>query len=84
MIIEALFNLFQTLILFVVNVLPTFSIAQQQIGSFAGLIELLAYSAYFIPYSTLFICLGIGISFYSAKFAMSVINWIVGKIPTID
>lgn len=84
MIVEALFNMFKFVLLTLIDTMPVLGIAQQQFGSFAGLIELFAYSAYFIPYSTLFICLGIGVAFYSAKFAMSVINWIIGKIPTID
>lgn len=84
MIVEKILDLFMDLVLGMISLVPSFSIAQQQLGSFEGLIELFAYSSYFIPYSTLFICLGIGIAFYSAKFAMSVINWIIGKIPTID
>ena len=84
MIIETIFDLLKAVILALIDTMPSFSIAYQQVGAIAGLIELFAYSSYFIPYSSLFICLGVGVAFYSAKFAMSVINWIIGKIPTID
>lgn len=84
MIVESILDMFQTVVLFLINGMPVLGFAQQQLGSFAGLVELFAYSSYFIPYSSLFVCLGIGISFYSAKFAMSIINWIIGKIPTVD
>lgn len=84
MIFEAVLDMFKAVVLFLIKGMPVVDFAQQQLGSFAGLIELFAYSSYFIPYSSLFTCLAIGITFYSAKFAMSIINWIIGKIPTID
>ena len=53
-------------------------------GSMGGLIELLSYASIFVPVGTLAICLGIWIAFQGIRFTITIANWIIGKIPTID
>lgn len=81
MIIELLLNLIKSLIALV---LTPFSIVLMPIGSFAGFIELLAYASLFIPMSTLAISFTIYLAFYGVQFAISIINWLIAKIPTIE
>lgn len=83
MIIELLLNLLKSLVMLMINLMPNFTFFQE-IGSLAGLVELIANASYFVPFSTLFICLGIWFIMQQAQFAMAIVNWIIGKVPTIS
>lgn len=82
MITEAVLVIFKYIGLGIITILPGF--ATQQIGSFAGLVELVANASIFVPFTTLFICLGIWIAFHVFRFAVSIANWVISKIPTIS
>lgn len=81
MIIELILNI----VYYLVGLLLTpFQLVFEPLGSFAGLIELLAYASIFIPIPTFSICLGIWLLYHVTKFGVVLVNWIIGKIPTID
>lgn len=83
MITEVLLKFLETVTIWFVSLMPNISIFQE-IGSMAGLVELISSASYFVPFSTLFICLGIWVAVYQAQFLMTIINWVIGKIPTIS
>jgi hypothetical protein len=78
-------ELFLNLIFYVVGILLTpVQLVFQPLGSIAGLLEVLSYASIFIPMTTFGICMSIWVAYYGIEFIMTVINWIIGKIPTID
>lgn len=81
MIIELILNMIYWCISVLVAPL---SLIFQPLGSFAGLIELFAYASIFIPVAVLGQCLIIWATYYIAVFSMTVINWLIAKVPTID
>jgi hypothetical protein len=83
MIVEAILNLVKSLIIGMIGLMPNLTFFQE-IGSIAGLVELIANASYFVPFSTLFICLGIWFIMQQAQLVMSIVNWIIGKVPTIS
>ena len=82
MIIEGILSIFKAIALGIINLMPPFTI--QQLGSFAGLIELIANASIFVPFSTLFICLTIWVGFHVFRFWITLANWVIAKIPTIS
>jgi hypothetical protein len=81
MITELIMNAFYL----VVSVLATpLQLVMQPFGSFAGLIELFSYASIFVPLSVVGQCLGGWLLLQSARFVFVIVNWIIGKIPTID
>lgn len=64
--------------------LTPLSIVLMPIGSMAGFIELLAYASIFIPMSTLAVSFTIYLAYYGVQFAVSIVNWVISKIPTIN
>lgn len=69
-------------IMWIIDLLP--SIAWLQVQSFAGIIELVALTTCFMPWSTFFMALGIWIAFQHFRFVLTIVNWIIGKIPFIN
>lgn len=64
--------------------LTPFELVTFPIGATTGIIELFANASIFVPIGTLGICLGIWLLLQSATFVISIANWIIAKIPTID
>lgn len=81
MIIEAILIMFKGL---VGVALTPISVILMPIGSLAGWIELLAYASLFVPISTLSVAFGIYLTYYGIQFGVSVVNWLIAKIPTIE
>ena len=81
MIIEILLDIFYEIIGFLLTPLQ---LVFAPLGSMAGLLELFSYASIFVPMSAFGICLGIWLAFQSVRFTMTIANWIIGKIPTID
>jgi hypothetical protein len=52
--------------------------------SYQGLIDLLHKSSFFLPVSSIAVIFSVMVLFYSVRFVISVVNWIIGKIPTIS
>lgn len=78
-------ELFLNIIYYIVSLLLTpFQSISFPVGTLAGFLELIAYASIFVPLSALGVCLGIWLALQFATFTMSVINWIIGKIPTIS
>lgn len=69
-------------IIFIIKLLP--DLAWVQLESFDGMIELVSMTSCFMPWSTFFIALGIWIMFQQVRFVMTIVNWIIGKIPFIN
>lgn len=79
MVLDAIFNALEWL----VSTFPSIP-GMFELHSMTTFFDLVYKSSFFIPYSTLFTCLGIGFTFYSTKLTISVANWLIKKIPTIN
>ena len=81
MIVEILLNLIYN----VLSILLTpFSLVFQPLGSMAGLIELFAYGSIFMPLTVLGQCLVIWLGYYGVQLVITLINWLISKIPMIE
>lgn len=80
MLTETLLNTIFTIISLLLSPLKYFG---DSVGSMSGLVELLTYANIFVPLNILAQCLGIWLAFQVLQFTMSIINWIIGKIPTV-
>lgn len=56
----------------------------QPIGSMAGLVELMSYASIFIPVGIFATCISIWAGYYILRLVMTLINWGIAKIPTIE
>lgn len=84
MITKLLIDIFFVTISAFVNFFPAVVIPTDLLNSLGGFIELLASVSYFMPIGILQLCLGVFIAVYGLEFVISVVNWIIAKIPTIE
>lgn len=81
MITEWILNIFYSLVSLL---LTPVQLLFQPLGSMAGLVELLSYASIFIPIGTFVACLSVWLSYYVLRFVMTLINWAIAKVPTIE
>jgi len=84
MIVEAILSPIFYLINAFLGILPSFELPASFTGSMTIFFDLLKGASYFLPLGTIAIILGLVLSFYVLKFTISVVNWVLGKIPTIN
>lgn len=84
MITEALVTVILGAINVFVGWFPALVIPTDIINSLAGIVELFATVSYFMPIGILQLCFLVFVGFHGAEFLISVINWVIAKIPTID
>lgn len=84
MITELLLSLVKSLVLATLSIIPVLSIPAGLLGSVAGFIELLVEASVFLPVGVIIICIGWFIALYNLNFLMSIVNWVIRKIPTIS
>lgn len=85
MILELLFNLIFDLVKFVLNLIPNFDDLFDFMATnfeLFAFIEMIDASRFIVPWSTVFICIGAMFMFYNVRFAISILNWILKRIPT--
>jgi hypothetical protein len=84
MIVEWLFNIISGIVLGFINFFPALVVPTDLLNSLGGLVELLAVASYFMPVGVLQLCLIVWFSFNSIRGVVVIINWVIGKIPTIN
>lgn len=84
MLIELVYNSIFTILIGFINYFPAITIPADLFNSLAGLSELFAIVSYFMPIGILQLCIIIFLSFHSLQFIIVCVNWVIGKIPTID
>lgn len=84
MITQTILNMMFNTVSFMVNFFPAIVIPTDLIGSLAGFVELLAVSSYFIPIGVFQLCVIVFVAFHGMEFIISVVNWVISKIPTIS
>jgi len=68
---------------FIIGLLPVVTIPDMT-AAFVGIAELLGYASFFVSFSALGTCLTVWFVMHNVEFVISVINWIIKKIPTIN
>lgn len=81
MIVEMFLNLGYTIVSLL---LTPVQLAVQPLGSMSGFVELLATASIFIPINVLGQCLVAWFILQMTRLGMTIVNWIIGKIPTIS
>lgn len=84
MITELIVDLLLDIVDNVMTWLPVLAIPTDFLSGIGGIIELLAVGSYFMPIGTLQLAIIVFVAFHSMEFIISVVNWLIGKIPTID
>jgi len=84
MIVEIIFDALFFVINGLLNFLPVFTIPSDFLNSIGGIIELLAIVGHFMPIGVLQVALTVFVLFHGLEFVISIINWLIAKIPTIE
>lgn len=82
MITEKILNMIFNLVDSIANLIPNLSI--NLVGSLAGLIEIFSLSSFFIPWGTIIQCMIAAFALYNLSNVMSLVNWIIKKIPGLS
>lgn len=77
-----LFGIIKVLLALIPNLVLT--LPQEILGGIAGFVELLGGITFFFPVSTFIACSVWIFALYNFEFLMSVINWIIRKIPGLS
>ena len=84
MIIELLLNPIFSIVNFLISLLPVLNTPLEMAGGILGLIEVISSVTFIIPVRTLMYAIAWWIALQNARFIMSIVNWVLGKIPTIN
>jgi hypothetical protein len=84
LITELLLLIIKGIVLGFLALMPVMSLPVGFLNGIAGVIELLATASIFMPVSIFLACTGWFILLYNTSFFMSIVNWIIAKIPTIN
>ena len=82
MIVEGLLDILGAVIDNLILLIPNFVI--DAFGGFAGIIDAITKVSFFMPLTTLGLCIGIWISFQMFDFGYQAVMWVVRKIPGIS
>lgn len=83
MVTEAIITFALGLITDVVALMPILTVPVELLNGLAAVVELLVKSRYWIPWNTVFVCVGWLLALYSFKFVVSIANWIVNRLPIV-
>lgn len=74
------------LVTFIIDSLPdfAFSFLNSILGGFGGFIELLSKASFIFPVPAFLTALFTVTTFYSIRFTISLVNWVIRKVPTIS
>lgn len=81
--LDALFGMLLDLLNFFIDLLPTFDMGFLEVQALRSLFEMVYLSSFFVPWSTVFICMSIAVFFYSTLNSAYFVNWLIDKIPFI-
>ena len=84
MITELFLSLVKSLVLGTLSIIPVLSVPNGLLDFVAGFVELLVEVSIFLPVGVILLCIGWFIALYNLNFLMSIVNWIIRKIPTIS
>lgn len=84
MILELLIRLFFGIVNMILALIPSVTLPTGFEGMFADVAYLFSFGTYFLPVGTIVTCLTLIFLVDNIKFIMSIINWIIAKIPTIS
>ncbi|MBM7581141.1 hypothetical protein JOD21_003875 [Jeotgalibacillus terrae] len=82
--IYTVMDAFLALVLFIIGLLPVMKIPLDFIESQSALWNAIQSVSCIVPVDTMLIVLPIILLMYSLDFTMSVINWLINKIPSIN
>lgn len=84
MILQLLFELFFGIANLFLDLIPTITLPDGFINMLESVSNLFSLVNYFLPVSTILVCLGVIFLVDNIKLIMSVLNWLISKIPTIS
>ena len=84
MITELLLVIVKVLVIGTLSIIPVLAVPAGLLGHVAGFVELLVEASIFLPVGVILLCIGWFIALYNLNFLMSIVNWVIRKIPTIS
>lgn len=84
MILQLLFELFFGIANMILDLIPTITLPDGFTNMLESVSNLFSLVNYFLPVSTILVCLGVIFLVDNIKLIMSVLNWLISKIPTIS
>lgn len=67
----------------IVNQIPVIEFSTFQVEAITELFILLRKSSFFIPWSTVIICMSLIGAYYAALFTTKLVNWLIHRLPVI-
>lgn len=82
--VQSVINVCINVLEWLISLFPTITFFQDFSSAINSLSKVLYESSAIIPFSDLFICIGLISSFYIVLFGIKCINWIIHRIPFIN
>lgn len=84
MILEGIIKLFLGMVNGLMSIIPTIKLPDGFLALLGDVNYIFSLAAYFLPIPTILICVSVILIIDNIKFLMSIFNWIISKIPTIN
>jgi hypothetical protein len=84
MITELVVNVLFAPLYIIIDLLPILTLPTEILGGLAGIIELLCGVTFIMPVGTLSLAIAWWWMLQNTKFVISIVNWIIRKIPGVD
>lgn len=84
MILDLLLTLVFGIASFVVNLIPDISFDSNFILAFQSVANVMNGASYLLPMGTFYLCMTVFFVLHNTTFVISLVNWIIRKIPTIE
>lgn len=84
MILQMLFELFFGIANLILELIPTITLPTNFTTMLENVSYIFSLANYFLPVSTILVCLAVIFLVDNIKLIMSVLNWLISKIPTIS
>lgn len=83
MLLELLINLFFGLAKMIITLLPDLSLQPGSLNILADIAQIMDGASYVLPMGTFLFCLSVFFVLHNATFFLSILNWIIRKIPGV-
>lgn len=84
MIFEALVNIIFGFATLVIEMIPDISLGSNFYAAFGSVYDVMNGASYILPTGTMFLCTTVYFVLHNTTFVISIINWIIRKIPGVN
>lgn len=84
MILEMLVNMIFGFAMLVIDMIPDLSFGSEFYAAFGSIYDVMNGASYILPTGTMFLCTSVFFILHNTTFVISILNWIIRKVPGVN